>query len=149
MKKGISVNINPGSDIAKEADCQSNLLHRILDAITEVRGMSIDIKSDAKIEKEIIHQTKVLERIAKELESLSSAVNKMKNSPIGKYSIKIDEKTKKGIQKAKKRKRNNLTIIFKFNAENILPRLDEFIEERVMNIQKKYPHAHVRIEVLH
>lgn len=95
MKKGICVNINPGSDIAKETDYQSNLLHRILDAITEVRCMSIDIKSGTKIEKEIIRQTEVLERIVEELESLSSAVKKIKNSPTGKYTIKIDEKIKK------------------------------------------------------
>ncbi len=95
MKKGICVNINPGSDIAKETDYQSNMLHRILDAITEVRCMSIDIKSGTKIEKEIIRQTEVLERIAEELESLASTVNKMKNSATGKYTIKIDEKVKK------------------------------------------------------
>lgn len=94
-RKGRCVNINPGSDIAKGTDYQSNLLHRILDAITEVRCMSIDIKSGTKIEKEIIHQTEVLERIVEELETLSSTVKKIKNSPTGRYTIKIDEKTKK------------------------------------------------------
>ena len=64
-----------------------------------------------------------------------------------KFGIRKENKVEGDI-KLKKRKMDNLTIIFKFNAENILPRLDEFIEEKVVNIQKKYPHAHVRIEVL-
>lgn len=45
------------------------------------------------------------------------------------------------------RRRNKLTIVFKLNAEDVLPRLDEFIEERVKHIQKKYPYAEVRIEI--
>jgi len=37
----------------------------------------------------------VLERIVEELETLSSTVKEIKNSPTGRYTIKIDEKTKK------------------------------------------------------
>lgn len=95
-KKEKCVSINPGSDIAKEVDYQSDLLHRILDAITLTRNVDVySISPGTKIEKEIMRQTEVLERIAKELAVLSSTVSKMKSSPEGKYTIKIGEKIKK------------------------------------------------------
>ena len=47
-----------------------------------------------------------------------------------------------------KKKTPELEIVIQFRNEEIIARMNEFIDKRIMEIYKEHPYAKIRIEVL-